>query len=126
MGAGLNDQAARAASVAPLAKFGRDPKKLRAVICVERPRKIILLFEGGDALPAGPQTKMGFGYSGEGPRNLSSFLKAAGFAFTEAEQFCAIRAYRNDGTIVEGSLVGDEIRWQDGTVTLVPEFPNLS
>lgn len=100
-------------------------KKLREVICVSGPlmSKIILVFEDGTKQTAGPHTAMTFGYLGEGPSNFSSFLSAAGFAFTDATKFCAPRVYRSDRTTMDGTITDDEIRWTDGTKTPIPNFP---
>ncbi len=124
-GGGASLENTRKAAAIALERLGYDPRQLREIICVEHPRKIILLFQDGRQVTAGPHTKMAFGYVGEGTRNLSSFLSAAGFAFTDATQFYAPRVYRRDGSTMNGTITGDEICWTDGTKTRIPEFPEF-
>jgi hypothetical protein len=100
-------------------------RKIQEVVCVEEPLKIILYFQDGGWQTAGRHTQMAFGYEGGGPRNFSLFLAASGFAFTDATKFCAPRTYRSDGTTMDGTIVGDEIHWENGTTTRIPAFPEF-
>lgn len=100
---------------------------LQEVICLSGPHcaKSILVFEGGVGLLAGADSLipiLTFGYSGTGSRIFSSFLSAAGFTLTDASQFQPPLIVRRDGSTMKGVTQGIEIRWEDGTTTLIPKF----
>jgi|GEM_PF-5745509 hypothetical protein len=98
-------------------------RKIDEVVCVDAPRKIILYFQDGGWQTVGSHTRMAFGIKEESSEIFSSFLAASGFAFTDAASFCAPRTYRSDGTVVEGTIIDDEIHWDNGATTKIPEFP---
>ena len=67
-----------------------------------------------ERLNQSPLEYLAYGYSGTGPRCLSTFLQAAGFKDTDVESVDAPLRLRRDGSRVLGSVQDELIEWDDG------------
>jgi len=99
--------------------------ELREIICLDQ-HDSILVFNDGTGVLAGYHATISiltFGYSGTGPRNLTSFLTAAGFDHVDATAFTPWSIVRKDGHRVDGCRENSSVVWSDGTRILIPRFP---
>jgi len=70
-----------------------------------------------------PLSLLAFGYSGTGPTNFAELLDAAGFQRSDVEDIAPPVRLLRDGSRVLGTVSNGHVKWQDGSVTRLPNPP---
>ena len=61
------------------------------------------------------------GYNGQGPSVFSALLSSAGFAICDASILEPPVKLKKDGAKVQGTVGDNEVDWEDGSITKIPE-----